>query len=100
MPKSHPWSVMVGCGDKLCWFPTFARAEAWARKQQIAIFRADGLADSVEIDYRGMTVARVKVDGLDRVWTELIAFPGPPDAWQLEIALVAREPVAEELAHV
>jgi hypothetical protein len=54
------------------WFPTFEAAERYARRA-VAASASDTFAIRADISEVFHTVATVRLDGADRVWTDMAA---------------------------
>jgi len=79
MADKPPWTVWTGESSRS--FPTFRRAEAYARGKIAAAGKG-----SVEVTFKLHNVATVRIDGCNRVWTDLRdSWDDLPDAMRAEI---------------
>jgi hypothetical protein len=68
-----PWTVWTRDGERCRHFRTFAGAEAYARRYVEAALRDTGGCLPAEIDRDRVPVAWVRADGLERIWTDMVA---------------------------
>jgi hypothetical protein len=71
----RPWLVTVDDGVQMRYFATFQSAEKWAKKRSLELFDETGFSRFIDIGWYYSTVARIKVDPLNRVWTDIIVDP-------------------------
>jgi hypothetical protein len=65
-----PYTVVTDRSGKMCKFATFERAERCARAL-VAASKADKFPDRAEIWLNFLTVAKVGMDGNERIWTDM-----------------------------
>jgi hypothetical protein len=73
MAKPPKYRFQVCLDDGLRWFRTFEAAERYAHRYVAASVDARGFSKRLDITHDLYRVAVVRMDALDRVWTDVIA---------------------------
>jgi hypothetical protein len=73
MAKPPKYRFQVWLDENPRWFPTFAAAERYAHRYVAASVDERGFSKRLDITHDLYRVAVVRMDALDRVWTDVIA---------------------------